>query len=190
MKIFDTLQQLWEELIFCPICLDNSRVPSITAEDGFFIHSFGIDNFKLKISGNNNFSKYISLAPVHFEIDLKTNISRIINHSNMDKVCLHFDAECNKCHSYVRSFITVYFKTETISNIKIYSEDVYLFNDSHKYHITFLYHDNYMLISSLEIDQTGTLIDKNKVLRRAIINLDLSDVDKAINKIQTILVFS
>ncbi len=83
------------------------------------------------------------------------------------------------------------FLSQEIENIGIEREGIYFLGKDSHYHVTMSYSDKEMLITRCHKNERGVIVeDTGKPFRHPIIDLDLSNPAKAINKIKTILIFS
>ena len=74
MKIFNTIEELWQYCSYCPICKDNDRriILEVGPDDVFFLKDFSKTNNILKLKCKFISSTYRSYLTI-WEIDCNTN---------------------------------------------------------------------------------------------------------------------
>lgn len=196
MKLFNSLHELWQYCLFCPICRDFVRDPLIQVgfDDDFKLLSFNKSKNDLVL--NTTYSHKKNIAKITFIINCKNN-SFIIDIKQLDKLnypiiaspyfFFYIQASCGKCNASnaYGSDIEFNYTSNEIYNTNLDGEVVVY----DKYHIQYEYQDNLMYISPI-IDELHNGVDLGKPISLPIINFDFSDLDKLLLKIKTILIFS
>jgi hypothetical protein len=78
-----------------------------------------------------------------------------------------------------------------ISNIGLERESFYLLEGKDKFHVSPIHDRNVMLVSRCYNDDEGIgFIESDKTIELPLVKLDLSDQDKLVNKIKTLILFS
>jgi hypothetical protein len=195
MKILNTVQELWSHCLYCPICKDICRDPlvSVGPDDQFQIVFAEKEDHILSVQCL--FKKKDKKIHVTYLIDCLKNTFEIEgNDSALQNTYCYFyiQSDCRRCDATHTNGTDLELNLETkqISNIGIEREGIYLLSTKDKYHVTFQYDNNTMLVSKCFEDDDGMLIDDNKVARLPLVNLDFSKPRKAANRIKTLLVFS
>jgi len=80
--------------------------------------------------------------------------------------------------------------SKKISNFEVVMEGIYLFEQKNKYHLTLNHKSDELLVSKCFEDDSGRIIDDNKVVNLPLTYFDFSKPKKVINRIRTFLVFS
>lgn len=207
MKIFNTVQELWDHCTFCPVCQEHTR--TVTMQVG------PDDQFKL--SSNIPYEKVGSKLKLYAQFEMERGsldyvkgrcaATYIINCDNCtfelqvddanklaDKVkkayfYFYLHSTCTKCDSAYLNSSDVEFDLENkkVFHLQIEREGVYL---QDKYHVSISHDQNILLVSKLEISQDGFRIDHEKVIELPFVNLDFTNIPKVINKIKTLILFS
>lgn len=211
MKILNTLQELWDFCEFCPICCESCRTITIDVgpDRAFKLISYSKINVDLimtcrfKSKGEQyNIIYKIDCLTNNFSVDVSEPISFSSLPSLEDNDYVHsaarayfyyyINADCKKCNgSYAStSDMEINFLKKKIENFSIDRETFHLLRDKDKFHVSLHHDQNSMLISKCIVDAVGQILDDNKIFKCSLINLDLSNYDKVINKIKTLIFFS
>jgi hypothetical protein len=221
MKKIETLQELWAYCLYCPLCKKSCRKINLSVgpDNIFTLVSFKKQDNLLELNCTymqRKKDKYeanyiINTVSGKFEIeltDIEMPLSAEMNvDSNLDKeekyrllqkvkksyFYFYINSSCKECVvSYISSsVINLNHNTNSIDDIRIEREGLYIIHTKDKYHITILYDDNKTLINKVHIDKkTFALIDEEKIFECPVVNFDFSDFKKLINKIKTIMIFS
>jgi hypothetical protein len=98
--------------------------------------------------------------------------------------------ECN-CTSAHGMDLELDIVDRKISNIGLERESFYLFEGKDKFHVTPIHDRNVMLVSRCHPDEDGLgFSESDKTIELPLVKLDLSDQEKATNKIKTLILFS
>lgn len=196
MKILNTVQNIWSQCLYCPLCKDVCRDVVFIADashdtninvwekiESNIIFSCQINN-KNKSSGLINFNINCLNNSFEFEI-IKSPIKNIETIScQLIGTC----AKCNNTFSITSSFI-LDFNSKKISNIGIDKDNIILSDKDDYYNITLLHYCDTMLISKCKTHEDGRVTEQNAI-DLPIMKLDFANPKRVINKIKTLLLFS
>jgi hypothetical protein len=104
-----------------------------------------------------------------------------------------FNSNCAKCAGISHlesSFMELDINNKQVLRIGLEQESIYLLQPKDKYHVTFYYRKSMMYITRCVLEEDGSILDENNIFKFPIINLDLTNQEKCVNKIKTILIFS
>ena len=208
MKILNTLQDLWQYSLFCPICQEMSRNVTVTVGPDFVfeLESFAkIDN-NLQLICTFKRSRKIKYK-VEYNINTLTNqfevqVTDIPTDDNEDTTEMakagrayfyfYVHGDCPKCNaSHCNSSdIELNMTKKLITNIGIERAGTYLLNHKDKYHITTAYDSDIMMISKCSTNDAGELLEDDKIFECPIVNFDFSKPERVIEKIKTLMIFS
>jgi len=205
MKLFNTIQELWDYCKYCPICTRNCRevVVSVGPDYSFTL----IDHFKSNdhLILQCTYKKKGNIYNIEYNINCIENTFRAgeprvvqvsteaITSEKVKAAYFYFFIEglCQECHCSSANSQDLEFDLEssTISNMGLERENFYLGNHIEKYHVTPIHDRNVMLVSRLY--QTGEVgFSESKTIELPIVKLDLSDQAKTVNKLKTLILFS
>lgn len=205
MKLFNTIQELWDYCKYCPICTRNCREVIVTVgPDYSFIL---IDYFKSlnKLELHCTYKKKGNVFNIDYHIDCKENTFRAseprtvsvsihpIQTEKVKSAHFHFFIEglCHECNCSSMSSQDLEFDLEssTIYNLGLERETFYLCDAEDKFLVTPIHDRNVMLVRRLY--QNGEIgFSEGKVIELPMVKLDLSDQLKAVNKLKTLILFS
>lgn len=106
---------------------------------------------------------------------------------------MQLSSDCKKCGGISHSGtspIELDINHGKLLNIGLEHESIYFLQPKDKYHVTFEYKKNMMYITRCVLEPDGSILDENSIFKFPIINLDLTNQEKCVNKIKTILIFS
>jgi hypothetical protein len=207
-KSFDTVQKLWSYCLWCPVCLDTCRKVHVLdgPDNTFEVTDFSKENEILTVRSLHKTGKFKARPQnLGVKVEKLKYITHTINCVNntftveaddpeLLKMYWFFfiQSDCEKCNSSYANGTDMELNTanNTIFNIGAEREGIYLLSKKEKYHVTMAYDSNAMLVSKCFEDKDGSIIDDSKVCQLPIVNIDFSKLNKAINKIKTMLVFS
>ena len=201
MKLFNTIQELWDHCTFCPICKDNcremqlsvgptdiSRLLSYTKKD----HLLHIKS-RLHLNKQGYFVNYIVNCTDN-TFDIKISSPEDLNTTDNDKGAYFYfviKSDCKKCnYSYCNSVNLIFdLYNQKIVNIGIEKEGVYLIDNADSIHVLLDYNYKRTIIHKC-IKYHGEIKDLPDAVICPLLKLDMKDSDKAINKIKTFIIFS
>lgn len=103
----------------------------------------------------------------------------------------YLHSKCGKCNSSVDTTDIEFDLTNgSTFNFQVDRESYHLISKVGSYHATISHDQNMVMVSRLEVPEDGVLIDHERVVELPFFNLDVSDVDKAVNKIKMLILFS
>jgi hypothetical protein len=80
--------------------------------------------------------------------------------------------------------------SKKVVDIGLESESYFLLKEKDKMHLSLMHDRNVMLASRCYSDETKVVIEDGKSIELPLINLDLTDQAKVVNKIKTLILFS
>lgn len=191
MKLFNSIQELWNYNEFCPLCKKNREVIVSVGPDI-------VNNLLLfEKSGNQliltcNF-KNNGLREGQYKINCDTNRYDITNPilDEYRDFYFYIQSFCYSCHKSCVASIDLELMSEIkmISNIGMERESYYLYEEKNIFHIILNHSDNKLQINKCYLKEDGRFIE-SLVMRLPLMNLDLNDSEKVINKIKTLILFS
>lgn len=204
-KTFDSLQQLWSYCLFCPLCQEITRDLHVAVgpDDVFTLGDYDKKNHFLTLEciakikrRKYNVNFHINGLDNTFDVDFAETVSEnhdcIIEKSKLPYFYFYIQGDCWQCDSTFAAStdLELNLLDKKIYNIGLETETIFVSNESIQYHITINYNDNNMIITRCRENENGTMVDDDKPFHSPIVDLDLSNPDKVIRKIKTILVFS
>lgn len=203
MKIFNTFQELWNYCLYCPVCLEDSRTIHMDLEPAILTsHTL---SEKTEDHYIINFHLLMKTMAHHVQFDINclnnsvetTFISETKSNRDLGSsspyIYMNLFSECSKCEGCSNvdsSAVEIDFLSKKILNIGLNKESIYFLKPKDKYHVTFEYKSNMMYITRCVVEKDGSILDENSIFKFPIINLDLTNQEKCVNKIKTILIFS
>ncbi len=207
MKSFDNIQELWDYCSYCPICKKNSRTVDVSVGPDMV---FKLDSFDKKpgvldmsCSFTNRLNVYlvdyhINCLDNNFDVNVR-NVQMNNPHAKIDKqkaaeayFYFYIQGHCPECTwtwSY-GSDLELDALDKTISNITLEREFFYIFTEKDHYQATLVHDRDIMYVSRIEKNEDGTLGETGKSIELPLVKLDVSDQEKVINKIKTLILFS
>lgn len=202
MKILNTVQELWDYCLFCPVCQEDCRkmTVSVGPDDTFEVITFEKSESTLTLNclmKKRRVCKYIiNCADNTFRVFYSNQNQEVLTEkSNAVYFYFYLSSNCQQCHkSYTNSNdLELDVQNYLVCNVGIEREGIQLITQSNGFHITkFNYFDsskNEMLISRC-LKQDGELMVEDKFIRLPSVDLDFSNPEKVVNKILTLLTFS
>lgn len=202
MKIFNTIQELWDYCLFCPICKTDCRQAEVkVGPSAVFSLSFAskeVDSLQLWCSYENQRHKYnvqydINCLDNSFKIEVTerqpTDPPLWPSKADIKNIKPYFyfyvQGDCRQCHasSAHGADLELSILDRTVSNIKLDRESIYLASG---YHVSMLHDSNSMLVSKSSSDSEND----HQTIKLPLVKLDLTDQDKVMNKIKTLILFS
>lgn len=191
MKLWRTIQDLWQHCEFCPVC-KNKR--------DFQLFGGPNNNFRLiaynkqinQLELNCDFLSGHSLLAIDIYIDCIENTIELVfgepvNTANKTYFFFNIKSYCDTCKaSWTKSTdLEIDILNKKIINIGLESESVKCLAHATKYQLILDYKKNSLFIFNIT---TGELVVPP--FNCPLVDIDLFDQEKLFNKIQTILVFS
>lgn len=207
MKIFNSMQELWDYCSLCPICQLNKRdiTISVGPDSVFTLTGFKKkdNSLKLECAFKKKQNVYtveydINCETNHFKIDV-TDVKVIIEETKLPihrvtEAYFYFyiqsrcpECECSSAHGADLELDIV---DKKISNIELERESFWLLKESDKFHITVIHDRNVMLVSRCHGLDDFDYREDEKTIELPLVKLDLSNQPKMVNKIKTLILFS
>lgn len=207
MRAFNNIQELWDFCYFCPICQKDGRDLDVRAgPEGVFkidlLDKSG-STLNLYCTFNNRKNEYsvtytINCLDNTFNVevtDVKTvRPDRVMPEAKVKEAYFFFylQSKCPTCQcaSVSSSDLEFDILDKKISNIELEREQYWLLQEDTKYHIT-VHHDRKIMQVKrcFGIDEFDFRED-DKSISLPIVNLDLANQPKVVNKIKTLILFS
>ena len=207
MRAFETLQQLWDYCLFCPLCKENSRGISIRVgpDDRFSLLSVTpYQKTDLQLRLHCQYRSVHTEEPIilTYVIDCQSNAFELEIgdiHGNIQQALAdqarrayfyyYLNANCTKCNNAVADTTDVEFDPDrkVVYNLQIEREGYYLASEREQYHIT-LSHDRNVVMVSRFIEGAQPL--DTRAIELPFFEPNVSDISKAICRIKTLLLFS
>lgn len=196
MKNFNSLQDLWNYCLYCPICQDFTRTiePIIGPEDVYRLISYQKKNHLLDLRIK---AKDADSLVHKYEVIIDCSSNEFIIHKKydyspqVDVFYLYLFSNCDNCDSHVNtSDIDFNLLSNKLEEISLDQEGNNLLNGKHKYNVIADYSSNCLIISKLSVSKDGNLsISKNHAIL-PLIDLDYTDQSVVSQKITNLLIFS
>lgn len=205
MKLFNTVQELWDYSLLCPIC-DKEREMFVDIGPDF---SFEVNSFEkiahyliLDCSFSNRLTAYqmkykINCIGNTYEaiIENSTPITDRRSQSDSESALrayfyLYIQSFCRQCNSSIYSMdLEPDTSAGTLSNISLERESYFLLKTEDKFHVTFIHDSNTMLVSKF-YDNNGCCVESEKHIELPLVKIDLIDQAKAAHRLKTLILFS
>ena len=208
MKTFNSIQELWDYCSFCPICMRNCRevVVSVGPEGVFILISSQKkdNNLYLQCTYKNKRNIYnvdydINCLDNTFKVEVpkvqELAPGEVANPKRVKQAYFFFFVEglCNECNCATAHSLDLELDIvdRRISNIGLERESFYLLGGKDKFHVTPIHDRNVMLVSRCYVDDEEIgFSESDKTIELPMVKLDLTDQEKATNKIKTLILFS
>jgi hypothetical protein len=189
MRPFDTIKELWDHCILCPICkldrnIDVSAGPEYNFDDSGFWDKNGTF-----LSISNVPTKFFNFSGENvLDINMLTNqfyskLEQCMDYFYIQSHCVN----CSNSAAYSSDLAVDYYSGK-ISNIGLDRESAYLLTGNDNYHATILYDENKILVSNVDVIN-GEKADVTKTIECPMFDLNLSNVQESIDKLKMILMF-
>ena len=207
MKLFNTIQELWDYCVYCPICTRNCREIAISVgpDSNFILVDYKKQNNDLILQCT--YKKRREIYSINYTINCLDNSFQIgtpavielgpdiiAKPEKVKGAYFYFFIEgiCNECDSTSASSRDLEFDRvdSCIVDIGLERENFYLFDTGEKYHVTPIHDRNVMLVSHLYPTEDMSYTESSKPIELPLVKLDLTDQAKTINKIKTLILFS
>lgn len=209
MKLFNSVQELWDFCSFCPICQRNCRevIVSVGPDGNFILVSSEKKNDNtlfLQCTYKNKRNIYT----VEYNINCLDNTFKVEvpkvqelasgeepNTKRVSKAYFFFFLEglCRECNctSAHGADLELDIVDQKISNIGLERESFYLLEGKDKFHVSPIHDRNVMLVSRCYVDDEEIgFSESDKTIELPLVKLDVTDQAKATNKIKTLILFS
>ncbi len=204
MKNFETINKLWDYLSKCQICDTNRSIDlTVSLDENFQIHLYSSSFFKKKNVLEIKFQSHIEGVIYHstWLIDCNTNkfgfnstsaeMKQTSSLPSSDYLNLYFYlyADCDQCGSCANTLDLSISKEEylTICNIGIERETFFIEkNDTQCYCLVADHLENKMYASNVEM-MKRVVKKRSREITIPLLDLDFSNQQKILNKINTIL---
>jgi hypothetical protein len=208
MKLFNTVQELWDYCAHCPICMRNCRevVVSVGPDSVFILVSSKKKNNNLHLECT--YKNKRNIYNVEYDVNCLDNTfkvevtkvqelapNEVANPKRVKEAYFFFFLEglCRECNctSAHGMDLELDILDKRISNIGLERESFYLLEGKDKFHVTPIHDRNVMLVSRCYVDDEEIgFSESDKTIELPLVKLDLSDQEKATNKIKTLILFS
>lgn len=209
MKLFNSIQELWDYCLFCPICQRNCReiVVSVGPDSAFILVTADKKEdgaLYLQCTYKNKRHIYsvdynVNCLDNTFTVDVpkvqELPLGEIANPKKAKRAYFFFfmeglcrDCNCTSAHGLDLEFDIV---DKKISNIGLERESFYLLEGKDKFHVSPIHDRNVMLVSRCYVDDEEIgFSESDKTIELPLVKLDLTDQLKVTNKIKTLILFS
>lgn len=202
MKILNTIQELWEHCLYCPICKESCREMSVSVgpNETFKIISFKKKNELLHLTCKLFCQKlkYIVHYTVNcndnsFDVKFSALEDSLSDANNILSSYFYFyvQGSCKKCNcsSAHSSDLKLDMENKKIVTIGLDREGVYLLDRDDSFHVDLQYDVNKTFISKCIKERNGEIVDYPGHMYD-LIKVNFMEPDRAINKIKIFLTFS
>lgn len=203
MKILNTVQQLWSNCLFCPICQDITRTihVSVGPDEAFQLQSFKKINHILHLDClfQVRMLKYKAIYEINCldnsfscHIGKPETAQSSVDRASAPYFYFYIQGDCKQCNDTYASSkdLELDLLNKKIQNIGVEREGIYLRGKDSHYHLTMSYDEKEMLITRCH-EENGLMVeDSGKPFHLPIMEFDFTKPKKVINKIKTILLFS
>jgi hypothetical protein len=208
MKSFNSIQELWDYCLFCPICIRSCREIVVSAgPDG----AFTLNSSDKKDDGTLylqcTYKNKRNIYTVEYDINCLDNtfkvevpnvqslpLGEVANPIKVKQAYFFFFIEglcrnctCTSAHGLDLELDIV---DRKISNIGLERESFYLLEGKDKFHVSPIHDRNVMLVSRCYVDEEIGFSESDKTIELPLVKLDLTDQSKVTNKIKTLILFS
>jgi hypothetical protein len=206
MKIFNSIQELWDYCSFCPVC-QNTREMSVSVgpDDVFTLDSFSKRDSILELQCQ--FHKKQNIYYVSYKIDCNTNsfdvqVTNVLEkmpETKMppDKVkkayfFFYIQSNCQYCDCSTAhgKDLELDMLEKKVYNIGLERESHWLLNETDKFHISVIHDRDVMLVTRCYGIDEFDFREDGKSITLPLVKLDLSNQHKVVNKIKTLILFS
>lgn len=203
MKIFNTVQELWDHCTLCRLCGKSCRDISVSVgpDDKFDLSFYQKDKGSLNMSCLYNKRRNNGAIQVDYSINCLDNFCdvSVVNIADQLKAkkikesyfYFYIESTCDICgHGITSSLDLEINETKHITNIGLERESYYVLKEPDRFHIT-TYHDrNVMYVSRCYLDEDSNLIEDLNPIKLPLVNLDFSNQHHVVEKIKTLILFS
>lgn len=210
MRIFNTIQELWQFCLYCPICQQPSRTLklSVGPDDYFKLSEYEKTDTNLQLVcgyrhdrvTRANHSKLINYTAVFninclkntYNIGVAGKDNRILERIKSSYFFFYIDANCMLCNNTYLNTADLELNAfdKTVSTIQMDRESAYLVSEKDKYHITLCHDLNTTHVSRITLGMDGSIIDDENVIELPLLDIDFAQPLKTTSKIKTLILFS
>lgn len=209
MKTFNNVQELWDYCATCPICMRHCREVVVSVgPDGVFILVAAQKRDNGTLFLQCTYKNKRNVYSVNYDINCLDNTFTVdvpyvrelapgetANTEKVKKAYFYFFIEglCRECHCTSAHGLDLELDIldKKISNIGLERESFYLLEGKDKFHVSPIHDRNVMLVSRCYPDDEGiSFIESDKTIELPLVKLDLSDQDRVVNKLKTLILFS
>jgi hypothetical protein len=206
MKIFNSIQELWDYCSFCPVCQGARQISvSVGPDMVFSLKHMHKEDETLHLECI--YKKKQNLYTIQYKIDCNTNLFDVSvanvevlvekNQIPFAKVAkayfyIYIRSKCHECGCSSTDSIDLEFGIvdKKVTNIQLDREVFRLLNEVDKFNITVIHDDNIMLVSRCYEFDEEDYDEDSKAIRLPLVKLDLLNQAKVVNKIKTLILFS
>lgn len=190
----------------CPLCQNTERdiILTVGPDVNFGITSYDKIETQLKIvcnyrrtefekSGLHTATFLIDCAQNTFQVEAAGSETEIVEAAQQAYFFIYLHANCERCFESYLNSADLEFDAEkkSISNIQMDREGIYIAHEKDKFHISMSHDRNVMSVSRVYYHaELDTEIDDENIIDLPLVNLDLSNPEKVISKIKTLILFS
>ena len=199
MGPFACIEDMWQNLSFCPICKEFCRKIdlSVGLDTHFSLLSFSKDENELEIKSylTINYKKYMTIFKLNclndkyiFDIYSATSLEEVTISDFQIYFYFYMQSFCDVCDSAsaYSSDIELDNTTNVVTNIGLESENFTLRKQNEVYKVTLDYLEDRMYV----LPYNEEPFYKEKEFKYPIISLDVSNQEKAVDKIKTLILLS
>jgi hypothetical protein len=207
---FNTLQDLWNYCVYCPVCRQNDRTmhvsvgPDTVVDLYYWLYEKGTLLMQCHYHHNTMiYSVEYLIDCLGNTFDVKVSDAKLANGFNaavreykkVERAYFFFyiQSSCENCQSAscYGTDIEMDMLGRKITNIGVERETLAISNDQDSFLLSILYDSQTMLVSRLSQNPCENIAMANdKVIQLPLANMDLSNTDKVISKIKTLILFS
>lgn len=190
--------------MFCPLCQDITRSVVVAAGpyDVVQIKDQSKNNEILKVEVVASVLKqryrmtyYIDCVKNTFTVSIPKMFpsnEESVTKASSPTFFLSLMSNCETCGNTSLNTLDIEIDllSKKISNFGVAMEGIYLLEHKSKFHLTLNHESNELLVSKCFEDETGSIVDDNKVINLPLTQFDFSKPKKVLNRIRTFLVFS
>jgi hypothetical protein len=204
MKNFNTINQLWDNLLICPFCNKERKVELSIGPDGVF-NLITWDKSKNIITIVFSISIESVLYTSTWKIDCNSNkfgintksmgseLTSSLPSSEYSNLYFYLYSECNNCNNSFSNTSDLSISSKEylkIDNIGIEREGWFIKKPEHQQYYALVadYQYDKMYFNNVEMFK-GIIKKKSKEISLPLLELDFSNHEKLLNKIGTMLLF-
>jgi hypothetical protein len=206
MKYFDNIESIWQYVLWCPLCKSFDRDVSLSVgpDDDYSFIKYNKDGYNLVITSSIKpiKSRYRYDVTYYINCLLNTYEFNVYNLDNPDYTSLlgdssifssfffYLQSSCESCFNTGVYTADIELENGMVFNIMLEREDVYLFSGKKKYRVSYYYDEGRVKIARCWYSNGELKFSKKRFVKDLPFDLDFSNIDKALNRISTLLTFS
>lgn len=209
---FDYLQKLWDYCLYCPVCHQNDRTMHVSVGPDTVVDMYYWLQDRNLLLMQCHYHHNTMIYSVEYRVDCTNNTfevevsdAKLINGFNtavreykkVEQAYFYFyvQSSCEKCQgtSCYGADIELDMLNKKISNIGVERETLAIANEQDSFLLSILYDSNTMLVSRSTNPNPYArfvMFDDPNVIKLPLVNMDLSNTDKVISKLKTLIIFS